>query len=546
MVRQVLCAFAASALLASGARAAAEDQAVRAFAALRSDPRGDASARVRELLDLLDADGLHNLGTVALFDLAASDRAGVGEAAARELEKRAQDGGVALSLLLRAPWSKTASPAMAVKLARAHLERALVISPPEEGSAFASMDARAPSPTPASAMDTEAPQTVSAAQKLALAELTLARTLLASVPAGDEVAGEAREVAALAGLAAGDLDFAQAQFEAAARAPVKGEEAKARHERAVLQIARLAYSKGDDARAQSYYSRVSREAPEWLDALFESSWSHFRKGEDEKALGNLLTLHAPFFRGRYYPESYVLKALVLYENCRYADARRTLAEFEARHRPLHDGLAGALERMGSAQAAVDLLARGKEALASFPESARDEVARIASAPELQVGISQVVQIAQELDSIDRRPATFARSLLAQAALPRLREARLDLIQSVGDRVRSRVAMERAELRELLGQALRLDFEISGREKELAASPAAGSPAASERRAPLQVDEDELLWPFEGEYWRDELGSYQIQLGRRCPRPRGVSPQEAQTAPKERVPAAMAEPGSAAR
>jgi len=29
--------------------------------------------------------------------------------------------------------------------------------------------------------------------------------------------------------------------------------------------------------------------------------------EDEKALGNLLTLHAPFFQDRFFPESLVLR-----------------------------------------------------------------------------------------------------------------------------------------------------------------------------------------------------------------------------------------------
>jgi hypothetical protein len=152
------------------------------------------------------------------------------------------------------------------------------------------------------------------------------------------------------------------------------------------------------------------------------------------------------------------------------------------------------------------------------------VARIAAAPELQVGLAQVAQMAIELDSIDRRPPSFQRSALAQAAVPRLREARLDLLQSVGDRLRARIAVERSELRELLGQALRLDFEIAGREKELAAQPSDQGAIVQRRKRP-QVDEDEELWPFQGEYWRDELGSYRFQLGKRCARPAAAPPHQ---------------------
>src|SRR5205823_520827 len=304
----------------------------------------------------------------------------------------------------------------------------------------------------------------------------------------------------------------------------------------------------DDSRAQAYYAKVSRAAPEWLDALFESSWSHFRNGDDDKALGNLLTLHAPFFQGRYYPESYVLKALVLYENCRYLEARRTLREFEARYRPLHDGLAGALDLMPTAQAAVESLSR-PGGVAGFPDASRDEVARVISAPELKTGLVQVAQMAQEIDSIDRRPQAFQRTALAQAAVPRLREARLDLLQSVGDRVRSRLAMERGELRELLGQGLRLDVEIAGREKELAEMPEAGSKPVAQRKSPPSVEEDEVLWPFEGEYWRDELGSYRYQLGQKCAKPRPVparpsSRPEVQTAAQNVATDVVATPGPA--
>ena len=539
-----VCLFAST----FAAHASPEDEADGIFSALRAKPDADPRPQIARMLAALDAAGLHNLGTVTLAELVQAERGEVSVAASQELSRRAADGGLGLALLLRAPSTKTLPPAMAVKLARAHLERALVIEPPEEGSSFAAMQGRTAEPTPAAVTDAARP--VSAAQKLAASELGLSRMLAASVPAGDAAEGEAREIAALAALATGDVDAAQAAFDAVAKVPVKGGEANARHERAVLQLARLAYAKGDDARAQSYYAKVSRAAPEWLDALFESSWSHFRNGDDDKALGNLLTLHAPFFQGRYYPESYVLKALVLYENCRYPEARRTLREFEARYRPLHDGLAGALERMPTAQAAVASLSQ-PGGLPSFPEGSRDEVARVISAPELKAGLSQVSEMARELDSIDRRPQAFQRTALAQAAVPRLREARLDLLQSVGDRLRSRLAMERGELRELLGQGLRLDFEIAGREKELAGTPAGASEPVAQRKTPPAIDEDEVLWPFEGEYWRDELGTYRFQLGQKCGRPlpapvKPAAKQEVQTAAKDVAADALATPGRAGR
>jgi hypothetical protein len=455
---------------------------------------------------------------------------------------------------MRLPPARLDAP-LAVRVARAHLAQALVLAPLEEGAAFAGMTtAPGPGLTPAaagapvrSASPDDAPQPrVSAVQRLARAELEKARQIAAQVPEKDPAYGEAREIRALAALAAGDTATAEREFEAVAAIPARGAAAAERRENALLQVARLAYARGDDARAQATYARISRAAPQWLDALFESSWSHFRHGEDEKALGNLLTLHAPFFQGRFFPESHVLKALVLYENCRYADARRTLQEFEARYRPVHDGLAQALQLLPTAQTAVEALASGPQPLlARLPDQARAEIGRLLSAPELVLAVRQVRAMADELDSIDRRAAAFRSSALAAEVVPRVREARLDLLQRTGDRARSALSNERGELRELLGQSLRLDFEIAGREKELAAEPPAvssmsrGSPAA-------EVEDDEEMWPFQGEYWRDELGSYRFHLGARCLRPPAAAPvQQAQQAPQAPPPAAaVADPAPA--
>jgi hypothetical protein len=537
---------------AFGARGSSEQEeaaAAGAFAALQSGKldAGSAEAQVRALVGSLERAGLAETATVALSVVAAQEGAAA-EAASRELQRRAAQGGLALGLAMRLPPARLEA-GLAVRVARAHLEQALVLAPPEEGSAFAGMTGGngaaltqvAGAPVRAAAPEEPAQPRVTAVQRLARAELDRARQIAGQVPDGDAAAAEAREVSALAALAGGDTAAAEEQFEAVVRIAPRGAAAAERRENALLQLARLAYSRGDDARAQTLYARVSRGAPQWLDALFESSWSHFRRGEDEKALGNLLTLHAPFFQGRYFPESHVLKALVLYENCRYADARRALQEFEARYRPVHDGLAQAVQMLPSAQAAAEALVPGAQALlARLPELARAEVTRLFSTPELTLSSRQVAAMAAELDSMDRRGAAFRGSPFAGVVVPQVRNARLDLVQRTGDRARGALASERAELRELLGQSLRLGFEIAGREKELAEAPAPSSPAA-QRRPPPQVEDDEEMWPFQGEYWRDELGSYRFHLGDRCVRPATPLPvQEARIPAKEPAAAAAAD------
>jgi tetratricopeptide (TPR) repeat protein len=96
-------------------------------------------------------------------------------------------------------------------------------------------------------------------------------------------------------------------------------------ELAFEQLARIHYEYRQNRYAIFYYQRMPWGAPSWLEGLWESSYAYYRIGDYEKALGNLITLHSPYFQDEYFPESYVLKAIIYYENCRYPEARPTPA-----------------------------------------------------------------------------------------------------------------------------------------------------------------------------------------------------------------------------
>src|SRR5437868_2775994 len=470
------------ALLLAGADPAA------AYRQLQGGSAEAADARIATLVRALDDAQMPRSATVLLAALAADAQqdAAVRTAAKGALAARAaQDASLGQLLLAQQGDPGKLPPSLALAVARGHLERALQIAPVQEGAAFAPLE-QGPSLQAASvqpldkelaaemgqaAQERPVPAPAAGAQdvlpKAALLELDRARALAASVPADDALAADAHRISGLAALAAGDDKSAAKEFMAVAEVPVKRGDAAGneRRDQALLQLARLAYQGGDDAQAAQIYQRVGRDGPEWLDALFEASWSHFRRGEDEKTLGNLLTLHAPFFQGRFFPESFVLKALVLYENCRYADARAALADFQRRYQPLHDGLAQALSQIPTPQAAAELLARGPVGVQqAVPAAAREEVARLEQGSDLRGALAAAAQLAQEIDSIDRRPDPFRASPLVARLAPLARQARARLLETAGRRLIARLDHERVTLRELLGQSLRLSSAIAGRAK----------------------------------------------------------------------------------
>lgn len=461
---------AALALALAGAGRADDAAVLRAFQAVDGQtlPEAEAHVRLHALVAALDEAGLPRSAAVALATLAADEKQSeaVRSAAREELIVRAaRDGSLAQSLLARMDGAGKLPPQLALRLARSHLERALQLSPLEEGVAFTGV-ARGPAVANASveevpldpelAKEMGEPRSGEPAAKPASEdrepvtgtrakfEIDRARALAASIPAGDPAAVDGHEISGLAALALGEADGAEKEFLAVVQAPRTRGDGE-RRDRAFLQLARLTYQRGDDARATQLYEKVGRGAPEWLDALFEATWAHFRTGDDEHALGNLLTLHAPFFQGRFFPESFVLKALVLYENCRYGEARASLVEFAQRYQPLHDGLAATLVKLPTPQTAYDFLAGGAVRIEAVPAAAREELARLAQDADLTAGLRAVQELAQEIDSFDRRQPQLRASSFAGRVLPLARQARLSLLETTGRRLQARIDSERAEL-----------------------------------------------------------------------------------------------------
>jgi tetratricopeptide (TPR) repeat protein len=297
-------------------------------------------------------------------------------------------------------------------------------------------------------------------------------------------------------------------------------------EMAFFSLARIHYQFEQFRYAIFYYERVDRDSEQWLDALFESSWAYFRLGEYERALGNLVTIQSPFFADEYYPESIILKAITFYENCRFPEARSFLEVFEGQYNGVIDELKRLLggstgegqlyeelseldrritegedDDQGSSEmtARILRLAFKDKRLASFRDAILEveaEKARMGATPPPFGGSENHIQLLQDLDK--RRAELVA---LASALLQEKLEAELGFLQ------------------DLAAKLVRIQFEITKREKEALALKLKGQNPVSELRKEYEfstaTDDERVYWPFLGEYWRDELGTYVYTLRYGC-------------------------------
>jgi len=100
----------------------------------------------------------------------------------------------------------------------------------------------------------------------------------------------------------------------------------------------------------------------------------------------------------------------------------------------------------------------------------------------------------------------------------LKKQRTALIQKAGLMAKAKLEAEQSELRTLLGNAERIKFETTTKEKEFLEEQlqAGGRRAIIKKyRYSVAVNDDQLYWPFQGEFWRDELGTYSYTLTKGC-------------------------------
>jgi tetratricopeptide (TPR) repeat protein len=288
-------------------------------------------------------------------------------------------------------------------------------------------------------------------------------------------------------------------------------------ELAFLQLARIHYQNRQNRYAIFYYGKMPWGGERWLEGLWEASYAHYRIGDYEKTLGNLITLQSPYFQDEYFPESYVLKAIVYYENCRYPEARRVLEQFSRTYEPVYDELVKITGAQKTPQGYYELV---RDAARTPGGGPMRKIMRVAYSDQAVARLSESIgEVEREMDEgVGGRRAEFRGSALAKELLDKLRASRASMIDEAGARTRAKLEAERDALRQLLAQALRIQIEVSRKEREaLEGSLAKGSQVEVVRDLKYShaVSDEHLYWPYEGEFWRDELGTYSYTLTKGC-------------------------------
>ena len=310
-----------------------------------------------------------------------------------------------------------------------------------------------------------------------------------------------------------------------------------------LSLARIYYSTDHFESAMAAWEHVPQASEYYLDAAFEESWAFFQTDQLDRALGNIHTINSPYFDEFFYPESVVLKAVIYFGQCMYDDAQQTVTDFRVQYEPIQLEVQGALDKFQDNESFFKFLRKLREMVASdeLPEEAKtadDQGPQgggtiMGFAPDalnvikgalgdrtLLRNLEYVEILEKEEKKLAQMPPMFINSAAGVRIQQDINTAKTVAVDNTGNLARSRYERLLNEIQDLLNQATRVEIEIlkalrGELDMEIRAEQAMSGPTVDEEE--VESDAEHVLWPFEGEFWRDELGYYRQPIVNKCGR-----------------------------
>ncbi|GAC1536769.1 MAG: hypothetical protein NVS3B10_00870 [Polyangiales bacterium] len=289
-----------------------------------------------------------------------------------------------------------------------------------------------------------------------------------------------------------------------------------------------------------HWNKVDVASEYWLDALFEESWAYFMASDYPHALGNIHTIESPYFPHSFYPEAEFLKAIIYFTNCQYENAKIIVAKFVKKYDPVEKGLKDILKNRcpgpdpdedgnvadlspDDAKKCLAFLNDVRDGKAAELKGEKGELLRPVvegafSDRDLLRNLEYIRVIKDEQDRLKNSKAPVKGSQLAAELASTLESAANEATAGSGTLARGRFLRAVDDLDEELGnvQTMLIDI-LAGERGQLEKVGEAKAAAIKQQQTSLKglgdvkADEEHYLWPFDGEYWRDELGFYRQRV-----------------------------------
>lgn len=287
---------------------------------------------------------------------------------------------------------------------------------------------------------------------------------------------------------------------------------------AQLAIARIYYQKKDWARSIDAYSKIPRDHVLWHSALFESTWAMLRSARFRSTLSNFQSLHSSYYEDNYLPETLLLRSIVYLYICQYDEMEKVLSLYDSQYGPALKKVSSFLEKSDSEQyfqevnKGIQLKNKPSKSAMAGLSLPYNVVKYILAEGDVRRTTAYMKKIIDEKRVVDTN-AQIRSSSVGQYASRLLTNRITSTRGVVANLTKKHLTDIKTELTDLSEQAGFIRYEmINGKKEQLkrriegkSVKKNLASDEAKDRE--FYIENGYQYYPFQGEYWLDEVGNY---------------------------------------
>lgn len=296
---------------------------------------------------------------------------------------------------------------------------------------------------------------------------------------------------------------------------------KALRDLGYMALARIAYEAANYDAAIFYYKKVPRDSPRAGVVFYEMAWTYMMKGDYSRALGSFHSLHSPYFAETFFPELWILEARAYGDLCYPDRAKKALEMFDREVAFFQEPL----RRFINAQKTPD------DFFNNFVASVNGQLTQANLPTQLTYPVLSNVEFynlyrtIRQIDREDRliREAQSQLGGFGKEMMVRLGVLKKDSVVRGGIKVQQILTGLDAEITESQVQQTEIEVDINmmainqmtEETRRLVGEAEDEGPAQAKGGKVAIVGSDTEVWPFEGEYWQDEISYYRSLLTSQC-------------------------------
>jgi len=275
------------------------------------------------------------------------------------------------------------------------------------------------------------------------------------------------------------------------------------------------------------YRLIPRDSKYYHDMLFESAWAMLRSGKFRSALSNFHSLHSEYYQDYFYPEAALLRAIVYLYICKVEEVGKVLNYYENTYGKVGRKLKSYLRANPTPRTDITEYMKLVSELAYKQPADKESyeipyiiLRHLHRSSRVRSRGESVLNVEKEIAKIESM-GDWANAQVGAVTKNSLVSRQKASLKRLGKALRAEMVKYNSELMGFSDQKELIKFELISSEKEQARKTLEGRDDFSEGSSKRKASRFSFTkngyeyWPFQGEYWLDEIGNYHYLGASRC-------------------------------